>query len=267
MRVSRVALLCMVASLFMLAGSAKADTITAKFDGVLPETNVSLVSPGHTGAVQAGVYNWTRKLTTSTDPNNNWAYDPLQGTSFDAFCIQANQNTPTSGYQVFTVTDLKDAPIGGTGTQPMGSLRALLLSELWANNESTAVSGGNLTSAAFQMAVWEIVFEDLSGLPDPSDAGFVTALQNKLEVNSTATGKGSVYTTTTNVANQANIYLDGLDLLGSKSTLRALSSGTYQDQMFLTNAPIPPSGAPVPAAVWGGLALFGLVGAKRARAK
>jgi hypothetical protein len=57
---------------------------------------------------------------------------------------------------------------------------------------------------------------------------------------------------------KANDFLHDLNLGGPKLNLAAITSNTYQDQVVVVPAPLP-------AAAWGGIALFGLLGGNKLR--
>ena len=90
---------------------------------------------------EAGVYNWTR---AAINPGT-YAGNPTPGQTFGAFCIEVDQELPSSPNIAYTVTDL--AALGAKADQ---------LKELWGRFRSS-VGTDNTKAAAFQMAVWEIV--------------------------------------------------------------------------------------------------------------
>jgi hypothetical protein len=80
---------------------------------------------------------------------------------FNTFCIQLGQYALDP--QTFNARNLATLPDAGAAS-PMGATRALLLRELFAERfTSLTVSGNtaqtNLNHQAFQLAVWEIVYE------------------------------------------------------------------------------------------------------------
>ena len=62
-------------------------------------------------------------------------------------------------------------PTVGQLGAPMGSFRAGLIQELFDNHYATAVNGTTAKAAAFQVAVWEIVYEDRL---DHAESGLTT---------------------------------------------------------------------------------------------
>ena len=147
---------------------------------------------------EAGVYNWTR---AAINPGT-YAGNPTPGQTFGAFCIEVDQELPSSPNIAYTVTDL--AALGAKADQ---------LKELWGRFRS-AIGTDNTKAAAFQMAVWEIVSDSGKNLT----AGIFKA--------DTTTASGAA------VAAQAQSWLNALNGTGPKANLFALSSPIDQDQLF-----------------------------------
>ena len=148
---------------------------------------------------EAGVYNWTR---AAINPGT-YAGNPTPGQTFGAFCIEVDQELPSSPNIAYTVTDLA----------ALGSAKADQLKELWGRFRS-AIGTDNTKAAAFQMAVWEIVSDSGKNLT----AGIFKA--------DTTTPTGAA------VAAQAQSWLNALTGTGPKANLFALSSPIDQDQLF-----------------------------------
>jgi hypothetical protein len=99
-----------------------------------------------------------------------------------SFCIDLKQ---TVGNKYDQVYDLGSAPKpifsdtdDPNGAYPMGDTKALRLRELWAENIGDVVadinSGSKFKANAFQVSIWEIVFEDLANAlnVDPNNGDF-----------------------------------------------------------------------------------------------
>jgi len=185
-------------------------------------------------SVYAGIFKWQG---VAANP------EPQRGT-FYSFCIDIKDHVNIGSTYTYEVRDLNLAPISnGTGSGinsdldgGMAATKAHLIQKLWA--AKYALINSNTAAAAFQLAVWNIVYET----------------QQDWTVSS---GKFSVDSCTS--ANMANLWLSDLHNGGltDETHLMAISSERYQDQVVV--------GAPVPAAVWSGLALLGMVGAMRVR--
>jgi hypothetical protein len=232
-------------------GLAKAGSVTAELVSVSGDTFNLVVqnSAGtNTDTGGGGLFHWdgSAGATGGLGGGNN---TPGYGGAFTTFCTDIKDFVSTG--TVFTYnpapTDIALAPINnGTGqtfnadlTGGMGSVKASLLSLLYgqhyANGDATS-SAAN--SAAFQLAVWKIVYS-------PVAATLASVNLSAYDVTHVGTG---FYVTGANSGetNQANGWLQGLNLNGTGMSLAALSSPTYQDQIVV----VPP-----PPAVYAGLAL------------
>lgn len=259
----RVAGLVVCTVLAINAASAFGNSvdITAKLTGVgvpagtYDTVNIKLLdatlidNSSHTlfsGNAIAGVERWTYVSGTPVYEGNN----------FLTYCIEITQdvqltNPPTS--YGFTFGALKNAPQPGSGVNPdgsgtgMGSVKAGYLQELWGRDYNTSLTSA-ANSAAFQLAVWKIVYGDTmtGGALDFSlQHGQLTALD---ATNSHAGDYG--------IVSQAQTWLNALT--GAPNAphwdLLALTSSTYQDQITVL---------PLPASAWMGVLLVGGLFAKR----
>lgn len=135
-------LMCVAAGL-VIASAASADTITAKWSGSHGQGN-SVVFNGDARNINSVTFNWTR--LDSPGPG----VDATIANFFKTYCVEITQNVGSSGsthvYQVKT-------PIEAGYTAQQG----LMLGRLWASFQPLVNS--KTTSAAFQLAVWEIVLD------------------------------------------------------------------------------------------------------------
>jgi hypothetical protein len=174
-------------------------TINVSDLGTHPGVVVSYTLNGAKDYAEAGVYNWTR---SATNPGT-YAGTPTPGQTFGAFCIEIDQDLPSSPNIGYTVTDLA----------ALGAAKADQLKELWGRFRS-AIGTDNTKAAAFQMAVWEIV----------SDTG--KNLGSGVFRADTTTAGGAA------VASQAQSWLNQINGTGPKANLLAMSSPIDQDQLF-----------------------------------
>ena len=215
------------------AGVAMGDTVVAQFNSVSPHElfRLSLNNGASYSAALAGRMNWTRTGGTSTDaPEGN----------FSTFCIELTQHVAFNQSYEFNVVTLDLAPSpGGDGVgDGMGISKADQLSEFWGEHRSNVVD--NLTAAAFQIGIWEIVYDDNLHL-------------------GTGTFIAQPLTVTPQQVSLAQQWLDDVNGVGARSKLLAMSSSTRQDQVF--EVPSTPAPAiPAPGAAWGAVPLLGLVG-------
>jgi len=222
----------------MVTGHASADTITAKITGVeyatSSYTTVGVKFNGNDlGSVIAGPEMWhqTAGSTLLGDASGN----------FLTFCVEINQDVHLGGTYAFSTGTVESAPTPGNpipGSSGMGAAKATLLDELWARHYADITNANS--GAAFQVAVWDIVYDADFNL----NAGNFKAYGNTSAINLAATWLTDINTNSTD-------YTD--------PNLIALKSDIYQDQVTFGPPPkAPPLSTPLPSAASG--AALGLVG-------
>lgn len=189
-----------------VCGSAlAADTVRATFNSVSPGVGCEFSTNsggGWTGTI-AGSMNWTR------DVMNPGTYSGLQG-NFSSFCIEVTQHVGFGGsYQYFQNTVANGPyPADINFNLPMGNTKAGQLAELFGRHYAGLAS--NTDYGAFQMAVWEIVYD------------------NGTDVNA---GQFQIRNAATEQA-LANAWLQSIDGMGPMmGGLFVLSSADAQDQI------------------------------------
>jgi hypothetical protein len=231
-----ITLLTVAAAMNCLAGTSFATTVNATFSTVSPGETFNYTLDGTSESTSAGVFNWT----SVAGGTNNFG-------SFDAFCIELTQTINYGGTYLYNIDPLANGPTpgldtGGPNTSgPMGAMKASQLSELWGRYFNTISTGSpaqqNVNAAAFQIAVWDIVFGSNLSLTqgyfvadNPSDADVVLAQS----------------------------WLNGLNGTGPMADLVALDSPTDQD--MVTAVPGGPSDitAAIPEAATSVTGLLGL---------
>ena len=234
------------------AAAARADTITvtADYTSVYPGLNGRIYDIPHFPngvSTRAGVFNFT---VTAAAPGSGL----VAGQTLKAFDLEMQYIN--AGNNVYTVVDLEDAPNGASpGPNPgdtMGTLRANLLRNLWFQHDSVIDSGTAVEAAAFQLAVWAIVYDPIGDI-------------NVLGAHTAAYPGFWTTDFDTNATTMANDWLAALDPDGDKvMTLLALVDPESQDFMFL--GPLSPQGfVPLPGSLWMGLALMSGLAAVRVR--
>ncbi len=244
MRVNKA--MCMVLLGGLLAGGiARGDTVTfgdlsATFKTVNPSSTVSISTNGglNWSSPTAGAMNWVR--TGGSYAGLGGAY--TSGTEFVSFCVELTQYVNYNGSYTYTVVEVGGVPSpGGSGVgNGMGTSKADQLRELWTIARDQVQD--SLTAAAFQLAIWEVVYDDDTSL---STGSFQAKKRNTGDL---------IPATAQNWLSQ----IDGTHELANIFGMR--NSGT-QDQVFFQ--PPPPSprteAVPLPGAAWcGGLLLGGL---------
>ncbi len=180
------------------------------------------------------------------------------GSTIDAFCVDIRQSVThaSTGYQLHS--NALDAALGDRGIADlpvihdpaapgMGDARAMAVSALYEQRFFEATASDALKSSAFQLALWEIIFE-----PAAASGGIGTLNLSR--------GEGTFRVTSGDMAARslAQTWLDEIsmsDLTGVSDTLVGFASSSFQDQMTMV--------VPLPPAAWAGL--LGLAAAGLAR--
>lgn len=148
-----------------LAGAAGAATFQARLDTISPEVHMSVSRDS--GATFTTLFSGVNNFTVLGG-------DPTElAPNFRAFCIDLGQNISFGTTYTFSTGPVEGAPVPGG---PMGVAKANLLRELWGRH-FTSIST-NVEGSAFQIAVWEIVFD--SGLDFSSGVVQVNGNSNVL---------------------------------------------------------------------------------------
>jgi hypothetical protein len=132
-----------------LAGTTLADTVNATFTGVSPGQSVTMRLNGNNINTTAGAFNFVRK---AADPGTLPGFTP----TFQGFCIDLTEYVQVGHDYSWTTHAVADSPTSNAG--PMGAANAARLGRLFANHFTGLSSAQQY--AAFQIAVWEIVFDD-----------------------------------------------------------------------------------------------------------
>jgi len=240
--------LAAVASL-MGSSRAAADSITLYYDHSItgPGTLVNMTSWGQSSGtnVRSGPYYWT----TNGQPINT-------GNAVATFCVEIPQG--------FSASNADGSPSGnGSTTYTASSLTAVFdadteksISQLYAAHFDSAWNSptfnGTTQSTAFQLAMWEIVYDGAGG---SLAGGNFRVFNQDLNDTNTAAGLAKSWLGSLGSGPSFDSKYAGYKLLG-------LTNPNSQDQVIL----VPPSPKCVPAppgallAGMGFLALFGRVG-------
>lgn len=202
-----------------LASGAQATTITMSSFQNSPAQIATINGGGHSGAVYAGGFNAM-----------------LDGTeAFIAYCVDTAQSFNWG--QVFSVTAV-------AANDKFGASKALAMGQLYTQHFGSISNATE--SAAFQVALWEIVNETTSSYS--LDTGTFRATNNLA------------------VVALASTWMSGLVGAGDAYDLTVLTNSSYQDQLMATLSVNPLSTVPEPqtlALVLAGFIAMGAVVRRR----
>ena len=191
--------------------------VQVKFVSVDPNDNVDLShSLIGTARFSAGLYR------IDVDMNDG------EGVKrYNSFCIDIVQ-TVSASFKPYNLSIVEAAPLDGTVYSPMGTAKANAIRELWGEHFAQ-VFGDGTKAAAFQLALWEIIYENApSETPNAWDAG--------------AGRLAAVGNTDVAIINQANAWLATIGDQTQKleTSLMALTNYTtetkYQDYLIATGS-------------------------------
>lgn len=132
-----------------LAGTTFADTDNARFTGVSPGQSVTMRLDGNNINTSAGGFNFLRN---ASNPGTLAGFSP----GFVGFCIDLTEYVQVGHDYSWTTHAVANSPTSDAG--PMGAANAQRLGRLFANHFNHLSSAQQF--AAFQIAVWEIVFDE-----------------------------------------------------------------------------------------------------------
>ena len=186
-----------------MSGIAGAETITARFSGTLGQ-QINITSPTLNGNVNTVKFNWTRQDSPGAGVNSSIAQD------YTAYCVDLAQAVNANSNHAYNVVSPSDHGFSLSQTT--------LLGRLWA--DYFPVIDTSDESAAFQMAIWEIIHDSA---PNLSDGAF--------RVNTVAPASAL-----------ATSWIGSVSAVGYVSTnpvqqLVVLESATVQDQITVVPAP------------------------------
>lgn len=242
-----------VAAVMAIGSSAWAATVNATFSSVSPGRDVKIKIAGQNKNTRAGVSNFTNATASDNDPF-------FTGT-FSGFCIDLLEVVSYGYPGSWTKTTAIDtAPLPYSGFNPpggMGVAKANDLRKLW--GRFRALANTNDGAAAFQLAVWEIVYETASSYDINANAGNFSFMQL---LNGAATYASIVTTANAWLADLANpgLFAGNLVALVNGST----ANDPYL-QDFLTTGSAGTQIVPLPPAVLAGAALMAVGGVIRRR--
>lgn len=235
-------------ALVAASSALAADTMTLDFTGVGAGKNVNFSYDGSAQQVFAGQLKW--KVLADTSGNYS------VGDTIRTFCIDIFQHAGDGTFELGNVAD-SPKPGGGMGAAKAAMIEHLYSKYYWLVNDSSAT---NNNAAAFQVAVWEIVNEDINvnSLSIANGAGkfFVKNSGSNSWGNSDAarlTAQGWLQDVWSAFGNNTLMEFNGF--------FRALASNGGQDQI-IANLVLVPVPAPV---MLGAAGLLGLAVLRKRR--
>ncbi|MCC6284073.1 MAG: hypothetical protein IT439_02040 [Phycisphaerales bacterium] len=202
------------------AGIASADTVNLRFDGTGAGRSVNITF----GEDQMNVFAGQLRHTFTGGTGIMEGHDGAQIT----FCTDLTQRVDRHGtlYRVEDLTNMPDAP----NIDPMSSDQAQLLKRLYAyaDGDQSSVEVGNAYAAAFQLMVWEIVWDFAPG-ELTSDLS--------LAVGDFTARKTDGNTLDNDVLDAFADLRDGIAHVGGLQNLVGLASECAQDQLFVVPTP------------------------------
>ena len=202
--------------------SSMASTLNLQLDGwAAGPLSFKTSVTGNTG-INAGAFSWSDGV----------------GNSYVTFCTELTQNINFGNSYNYDIDSLSIAPVPNDSINAafphliggMGTYRAGLVQNLYDQYFSVALDS-SVNAAAFQLAIWEIVYEE--GLAE-GDNSTLNVSDGDFTISNNNAGNQSQ----TQAITLANTWLSTLSSVGV-TTLVALTNDTYQDQILLIPLPAP----------------------------
>ena len=189
-----------IAGVLTLSQRASAELLTLQLDDTVTGT-VSVKLNGTSDNVTPGPFHWT----DVNDPQNSNFTPPLS-----TFCLELAQGTPQVGQTfTFAVLPLEDPATTVGSVTKANDIKALYGNFFNPNWAASSFDGDN-ESKAFQLALWELIYE----------------------TNSTKTLNSGNFSSTSSAATRADQMLNGLS-----GGLAAYNAGSYEVVALVAPAP------------------------------
>ena len=213
-------------------------------------SQASVLFLNHVGTVGATVqYPIGGAQDNSNIGANCWTFDPnlpanagltalVPGSTLATFCIEGTQDVYPNRNTTFPtlISDLSLAPVGGHGSD---------LQKFWDAYYDS--SSGAVNSAAFQLGVWEIVYD--GGAGGLGSGTFTASALAGDAISASAVAQAAAWLAGLSTASASNHY-----------QLYVLSDPRYQDQLFgvpSASPNLPTAPVPLPSALGMGMSLIG----------
>jgi hypothetical protein len=233
-RVRWVAAAVAVVGLMLGSSRASAETVSLNFSKTTGTAPVGVAytigTTTTTTSITPGPYYWQQ---TGSPLNSNF------GSTVATFCVELNQGFAASSAS-YTVSALGAVKSAAT-TDAIQKLFANNYNSAWASSTFT----GSTASTAFQLALWELVYDGPGGALGTGNFKYTGSLTSG--VGLAAVNMLSALAGTSSTA---------FNSLFPNSQVVWLSNGSYQDQITLApKAPQPPGVPAPPSIILAGLAL------------
>jgi len=250
-------------ALFLASGQRAAadNTLNLQFAGTtnVPGQSVSL-NGSMSSKVEPGPYFWN----VNPPPSGG-------GSPISTFCMELSQGITTSSatYTITPINATSGTTISANNSNVQGvanaleALYGLYYNTAWGTLSSFQNSSSTIQSnaAAFQLALWELVYDGTNDLNNPNATNFFSS------GNFTASSSSAEMEAQTMLSNVLSNINQGVTDFGQNLpglTLVALTNPCYQDQLWLEPTPKVPSAVPAPPGILlAGFGLFALVGRAR----
>ncbi len=180
-------------------------------------------SDAFSGNTTAGLFQWVVNSSTSDDIS--------AGQALNSFCVELLQNVHVGNSYDYEVVDPTEVPAPNGFLDPgMSTEQASMISSLFDQHWDDANDGSSLSAAAFQIAVWEIVYE--GGQVDFGDGSSAATGFNTQDGWFTASNNNGA----TDLADQ---WLASLFNNGVAAALIGFFSPGAQDQITIVPLPAP----------------------------
>jgi hypothetical protein len=222
-------------------GAAQADTVNLNYTGA---------GSGRMVRASLGAQSWNvfagRLIHNTAGGTAGLAGLPSSISTFCVDILQGQASAPSS-YSSSSIATLS----GNTGLTNLGFAKQQAIYDLYQAANGRQFTGNLDHAAAFQLALWEVVYDYSATLPGHG--------LNLIGGNFRATSAGQI-TLSAAVTVELNYLLASVGIGASSHGLVGFRSGPYQDQLYAD-----PVLVPLPLAVWPALGGLGLVAVKHWR--
>ncbi len=253
------------AAILAFAAHASAATVSLTFTGVDPGESESVSFLGGSNlSTSAGSMDWS-----VGSPNG--VPQLIPGGTLSSYCIEGTQSISKGNTVTYTVLGPGEGAYNSVFTN--SNLVTAFFNQYYTTVLGSASSAQNEYNAAFQLAIWELVYDGTGDKPlsgDRNDSRWFTTGNFQIDHSSfgfdwqhTNIGPTGVDYSGAEV-NLAETWLDGFNSSTTGSwVVFQLTNSQKQDQVFAVQEAGAPAPAPLPAALPAGLGLIGSLAAFR----